>query len=75
MAIAATKPSKSRTVKTAPTVFLLGPALAFLIVCTQVPFVMTIFYSFRRFNLLNPDNQGWIGFGNFISYVGSKIRD
>ena len=72
MATAAVKPSKKRVVK-APTVFLLGPALVFLIVCTQIPFIMTIYYSFRRFNLLNPDNQGWIGFGNFISVLTDPI--
>ena len=73
MAIAASKPSKSSAVKRAPTIFLLGPALVFLIVCTQIPFIMTIYYSFRRFNLLNPDRQGWIGFGNFISILTDPI--
>ncbi|MDX2005565.1 MAG: sugar ABC transporter permease [Meiothermus sp.] len=55
------------------TLWLLGPALAVLIVWTQIPFVLTIYDSFRRFNLLNPERQGFVGFGNFISLLTDHI--
>jgi sorbitol/mannitol transport system permease protein len=65
--------SKPHGSKRNPTPWLLGPAMLLLIVCTQVPFVMTIYYSFRRFNLLSPDNQGWVGFDNYISLLTDPI--
>jgi sorbitol/mannitol transport system permease protein len=64
---------KPRSSKRNPTPWLLGPALVLLIVCTQVPFIMTIYYSFRRFNLLSPDNQGWVGLDNYISLLTDPI--
>jgi sorbitol/mannitol transport system permease protein len=64
---------KPRGSKRNPTPWLLGPALLLLIVCTQVPFIMTIYYSFRRFNLLSPDNQGWVGLDNYISLLTDPI--
>jgi sorbitol/mannitol transport system permease protein len=67
------KPSLGRGGKRAPTPFLLGPAMIFLIICTQIPFLMTIYYSFRRFNLLNPDNQGWVGLRNYVSLLQDPV--
>jgi sorbitol/mannitol transport system permease protein len=64
---------KPRSSKRNPTPWLLGPALVLLIVCTQVPFIMTIYYSFRRFNLLSPENQGWVGLDNYISLLTDPI--
>jgi sorbitol/mannitol transport system permease protein len=64
---------KPRSSKRNPTPWLLGPALLLLIVCTQVPFIMTIYYSFRRFNLLSPENQGWVGLDNYVSLVTDPI--
>jgi sorbitol/mannitol transport system permease protein len=65
--------SKPRSSKRNPTSWLLGPALLLLIVCTQVPFIMTIYYSFRRFNLLSPDIQGWVGLDNYVSLLTDPI--
>jgi sorbitol/mannitol transport system permease protein len=74
MVMANPQPSrKPRSSKRNPTPWLLGPALLLLIVCTQVPFIMTIFYSFRRFNLLSPDNQGWVGLDNYVSLLTDPI--
>lgn len=55
------------------TLWLLGPAMLMLIVWTQIPFVLTIYHSFRRFNLLNPERQGYVGFGNFASLLTDSI--
>jgi sorbitol/mannitol transport system permease protein len=69
----AARPRAKQGSRRVPTPLLLGPALVFLIVCTQVPFVMTIYYSLRRFSLLNPDNQSFIGLGNFVSLVTDPV--
>lgn len=55
------------------TLWLLGPAMLVLIVWTQIPFLLTIYHSFRRFDLLNPERQGYVGFGNFVSLLTDSI--
>ena len=46
--------------------FLSAPTLLFIIIVTQVPFVLTLYYSFQNWNLLRPDNIRWIGFANYL---------
>ena len=41
--------------------FLSTPAIVFLIAVTQVPFAMTIWYSFTGWNLLRPNSTGFLG--------------
>ena len=41
--------------------FLSAPAILFLIVITQIPFAMTIWYSFTGWNLLRPASTGFLG--------------
>lgn len=41
------------------------PAIAALLVWSVVPLVMTIWFSFRRYNLMEPDRTGFDGLGNF----------
>ena len=53
---------KRRDVRT----YLSAPTLIFLIVVTQVPFALTLFYSFRNWNLLRPGNISWVWFRNYI---------
>ena len=55
------------------TLWLLGPALLLLIVWTQIPFILTLYHSLRRFNLLNPERTGFVGFGNYISHLTDPI--
>ncbi len=55
------------------TLGLLGPALLLLIVWTQIPFLLTIYNSIRRFNLLNPDQTGFVGFNNYLSLLTDPI--
>jgi sorbitol/mannitol transport system permease protein len=52
-----------------PTFWLLSPAVVFLVLWTQVPLVLTLYYSFQRFVLVNPDLRGFVGFGNYLSLV------
>ncbi len=42
--------------------FLSAPGIFFLILVTQVPFVLAIWFSFTNWNLLRPDSSGFIGF-------------
>jgi sorbitol/mannitol transport system permease protein len=46
--------------------FLSAPAILYLIVLTQVPFALTIYYSFTNWNLLRPASQGFLGFGDMF---------
>lgn len=55
------------------TLWLLGPAMLVLIVWTQVPFLLSIYYSFQRYNLLYPDRKGFVGLANFASLITDPI--
>lgn len=69
----ATKPSKSarsreRALAWARRAPLL-PALIFLIVVTQLPFVVTLIISFLNWNSLRPDQTGFAGFDNYVQVL------
>jgi sorbitol/mannitol transport system permease protein len=50
----------------AASVVLLLPALAYLALMTQAPFVLTLWYSFHKWILTSPElGHRWIGFDNF----------
>jgi sorbitol/mannitol transport system permease protein len=42
------------------------PALVFAIVVTQAPFLLTIWYSFQRWNLNRPDRRAFVGLDNYV---------
>ena len=42
------------------------PALIFVILLTQIPFVATIVISFMRWNAYYPEDVGFAGFSNFV---------
>jgi len=46
------------------------PALIFAIVVTQLPFLLTLFYSFQSWNLLRPDSLHFVGLGNYAEVLG-----
>ncbi|NDK33245.1 carbohydrate ABC transporter permease [Nesterenkonia haasae] len=51
------------------------PALIFVIVCTQIPFLLTIWYSLRSRNLLRPEGEQFVGLSNFADiFVDSTFR-
>ena len=61
---------------------LLWPALIASIVLTQIPFVVTIFYSLQSWNLLRPGDRGFTGLdnyakvltdGSFLSSLGATV--
>ncbi|MDW8482218.1 MAG: sugar ABC transporter permease [Meiothermus sp.] len=65
---------RKRTYSLRPNTFwLLAPAVLLLVVWTQIPFVLTLYHSFRRFNLLNPERQGFVGLENFHSHLTDPV--
>ena len=42
------------------------PALVFLIVTTQAPFIMTVYYSFFKWNLTIPGERPFVGLSNYL---------
>lgn len=42
------------------------PALVFVIAVTQLPFVLTVFYSFQSWNLVRPGSRHFVGLQNYI---------
>ncbi|GGJ57525.1 carbohydrate ABC transporter permease [Deinococcus roseus] len=48
-------------------VLLVLPALVYLIVTTQLPFIMTVYYSFFKWNLTIPNDRPFIGLSNYLS--------
>ncbi|MGO4454961.1 carbohydrate ABC transporter permease [Arthrobacter sp. RAF14] len=47
----------------------LMPALIFLIITTQLPFVVTIIISFMNWNALKPTETGFAGFKNYVEVL------
>ena len=48
---------------------LVGPATAYLFVWMIIPLAMTIYYSFRRYNLIQPYIKGFAGWGNYVNIL------
>lgn len=54
--------ASKRRINTLP---LLSPAIFTLLLWMIVPLVMTLWFSFQRYNLLNPSQTGFAGFDNY----------
>ena len=50
--------------------WLVSPSVAVLVLWMAIPLAMTIWFSFSRYNLLNPDLKGFAGFDNY-QYLAS----
>lgn len=53
---------------------LIWPALIYAIVVTQLPFLLTIWYSLQRWNLNRPENRAFVGLSNY-RYLFTKEPD
>ncbi|MDT8909579.1 sugar ABC transporter permease [Amycolatopsis sp. PS_44_ISF1] len=42
------------------------PALVFVIAVTQIPFLLTLYYSFQSWNLVRPGSRHFVGFRNYL---------
>ncbi|CAB3746926.1 carbohydrate ABC transporter permease [Paraburkholderia humisilvae] len=51
--------------KAASARWLVTPSVAVLLLWMAIPLAMTIWFSFTRYNLLNPDEKGFAGFDNY----------
>ncbi|MDR3101167.1 MAG: sugar ABC transporter permease [Paraburkholderia sp.] len=49
--------------------WLVSPSVAVLLLWMTIPLAMTIWYSFTRYNLLNPDLKGFAGLDNYTFLV------
>ena len=49
------------------------PALVFTLVLTQIPFLLTIFYSFQNWNLLTATPRTFAGIDNFRNTVSDDV--
>jgi sorbitol/mannitol transport system permease protein len=53
----------------------LMPAFLFVVICTQIPFLLTIWYSLRSRNLLRPDGETFVGLRNYLDiFLDSTFR-
>lgn len=51
------------------------PALIFVIAVTQIPFLLTVFYSFQSYNLVRPGSQEFVGLQNYIDvFADAQFR-
>jgi polyol transport system permease protein len=48
---------------------LVAPAVVYAILVTQLPFVVTVWYSLIRWNLLRPNNISFAGFDNYVFVI------
>lgn len=65
---ASSRPAKP---KREPRRWLSAPGLLFLVLVTQVPFILTIYYSFRGWNLLRPESNTFVGIRNYVRILQS----
>ena len=54
------------------TPLLKSPAIGALLLWMVVPLAMTLWFSFQRYNLLNPDVSGFAGLDNYTSLVTDR---
>jgi sorbitol/mannitol transport system permease protein len=51
------------------------PALIFTIIVTQIPFILTLFYSLQSWNLVRPGSQEFVWFANYVDvFTDSQFR-
>ena len=61
--------SHSATTRRVNTLPLISPAVFVLLVWATVPLAMTLWFSFQRYNLLNPSMTGFAGIDNYKSLL------
>jgi sorbitol/mannitol transport system permease protein len=65
-----TPPTQQRSRRQGSTLPLVAPSVIALLLWMIVPLVMTLWFSFQRYNLLNPNAQKFIGIENFTFILG-----
>ncbi len=49
------------------------PALTFMVVVTQIPFLLTVWYSLQSWNLLHPGTKHYVGLRNYHTIFSDHI--
>jgi polyol transport system permease protein len=49
------------------------PALIFVVVVTQIPFLLTVWYSLQSWNLLHPGTKHYVGLRNYRTIFSDQI--
>lgn len=49
------------------------PALIFMIIVTQIPFLFTLYYSTLSWNLVRPGSREFIGLQNYVDVVNDSV--
>lgn len=65
-----TRPPRERVSSRVSTLPLVAPSVIALLLWMIVPLLMTLWFSFQRYNLLNPDARKFIGIENFTFILG-----
>ena len=63
------KPDPSRWSRRAP----LLPALVFAIIVTQLPFLLTVWYSLQSWNLVRPGSEHFVGLANYVDVFSDAV--
>ncbi|WP_293913656.1 sugar ABC transporter permease [Deinococcus sp.] len=74
--LTSTPPRPKQGFKLTPSA-LIWPALLYLIMTTQVPFFLTVWYSFFRWNLQAPTADGshpFVGFDNYVNLLTDPLN-
>ena len=51
----------------------LMPALVFAIIVTQLPFLLTVWYSLQSWNLVRPGSQHFVGLQNYVDVFSDAV--
>lgn len=49
------------------------PALVFAIVVTQIPFLVTLWYSLNSWNLVRPGSERFVGLSNYLDVFADRV--
>jgi len=49
------------------------PALVFAIIVTQLPFLLTLWYSLQSWNLVRPGSQQFVGLANYVDVFSDAV--
>jgi sorbitol/mannitol transport system permease protein len=63
------KPQPSQWSRRAP----LLPALVFAIIVTQLPFLLTVWYSLQSWNLVRPGSEHFVGLANYVDVFSDAV--
>lgn len=65
-------PTGRKTQRQVNTLPLIAPSVVVLLLWMIVPLAMTVWFSFQRYNLINPDISGFAGFDNYTRLLSDS---